>query len=66
MSNSQDDLQAFTVRLPRGLVAQITARGLVERRKRNSQIQYMLERQIEDAVTSDLKVIQSMSDSTEA
>lgn len=54
------ELKAFTVRLPETLIEQLDARAGVNRRKRNQEIQYLLEQAIDTSVASDLEVIQKM------
>lgn len=52
-----DDLKAFTIRVPRDLVDQIDARAKLNRRKRNAEINVLLEAAIDASVDSDLRVI---------
>lgn len=52
-----DDLKAFTIRVPRDLVDQIDARAKLNRRKRNAEINVLLEAAIDTSVDSDLQVI---------
>jgi predicted transcriptional regulator len=46
--------KAFTVRLPKDLVDQIDARALVNKRRRNAEIHWLLERAIDKSVKTDL------------
>lgn len=48
-----DDLDAFTIRIPRELKAQIDARAAINHRKRNGEITALLEKAIDDAVAAD-------------
>lgn len=54
-----DDLKAFTIRVPRDLVDQIDARAKMNRRKRNAEINVLLEDAIDRSVDSDLRVIKT-------
>ena len=56
-----DDLKAFTIRVPRDLVDQIDARARLNHRKRNAEINVLLEIAIDTSVDSDLRVIQKIS-----
>lgn len=58
----QDDLKAFTIRVPRELVDQIDARAKLNRRKRNAEINVLLEDAIDATVNSDLRVLKTTSD----
>lgn len=57
-----EDILAFTIRVPRRLVDQIDHRAAVNHRKRNGQINIMLEAAIDASVQSDLEVIHRTRD----
>ncbi len=52
-----EDLKAFTIRVPARLVDQIDARAKLNRRKRNGEINVLLETAIDAGVQSDLDVV---------
>ena len=52
-----EDLKAFTIRVPARLVDQIDARAKLNRRKRNGEINVLLETAIDAGVQSDLEVV---------
>ncbi|MCG7628993.1 hypothetical protein MHM88_14370 [Epibacterium sp. MM17-32] len=52
-----EDLKAFTIRVPARLVDQIDARAKLNRRKRNGEINVLLETAIDAGVQSDLNVV---------
>jgi predicted transcriptional regulator len=61
-----DDLKAFTVRVPRELVDQIDARAKFNHRKRNGEINVLLEMAIDASVKSDLQVLKRISDPSQS
>lgn len=57
-----DDTRAFTIRVPAQLVDQIDARAKLNHRKRNGEINILLEKAIDSSVRSDLEVIKKTGD----
>lgn len=60
-----DDLKAFTIRVPRELVDQIDARAKLNKRKRNAEINVLLETAIDRMVNSDLQVLKKTADQSQ-
>lgn len=57
MSTIENDVVAFTVRLPKALAAQIEQRKVVTRRTRNAEICLLLEQAIDLNVSRDLALL---------
>lgn len=53
----QEELAAFTLRIPYSLHEQIKARARVNRRTKNGEINVLLETAIDSSVNSDLEVL---------
>lgn len=58
----QQDLKAFTIRIPPELAAMIDARAKTNRRTRNAEITFLLEDAIDTSVENDRKLLKQMSD----
>jgi len=55
----KEEMQAFTVRMPRSLVEQIEGRASLMRRSRNTEIISLLEKAIDYQVEQDLKILRT-------
>lgn len=53
------EMAAFTIRIPKQLADQIDARAKTNHRRRNQEINMLLERAIDDGVRRDLETIRS-------
>ena len=61
-----NDISAFTIRIPRQLADQIDARAKLNHRKRNGEINALLQAAIDHSVGSDLKIVKRMSDQSQS
>jgi len=59
-----DETVAFTVRMPRGLCAQIEARAALNHRSRNGELNAMLENAIDATTAKDLEEIRRIRNRT--
>lgn len=55
----ENDMQTFSVRLPRSLVAQVDQRAALARRSRNAEIQVLVETAIDLHVLKDKKLAEA-------
>jgi hypothetical protein len=56
---NNDEIIAFTTRLPRSLVAQVDARRKLNKRTRNSEIHFLVEAGIQAGVDRDRQLMES-------
>lgn len=56
-TNVEEQLDAFTIRIPRSLKSQIEDRARVNKRSRNMEITALLENSIDTSVKSDLTLM---------
>ena len=55
-----DNVKAFTIRLPMPLYEQVSARAKLNRRRLNAEITVLVEKAIDDGVRGDLQVLNSL------
>ncbi|MEN7527854.1 MULTISPECIES: Arc family DNA-binding protein [unclassified Cupriavidus] len=60
----QENMTAFTVRLPVEMEAQIQARADISRRSRNAEILILLEQALDASTRADADLVQQLKDRT--